>query len=270
MRNKLYALVLSVVVFGCQSKKLEKILIPRTITTNEDFNFYSENKENILAVVKYEPESGKNLGKQEKESFGVKLGDTLIRIQPDPKDKNLVIDKFAEAEFMNTQKTAILVQAADSTGLIGPNFLITLKDNKPEVVSLYRASTGANDLRYTKGMIRVGSSGYLVNNDFFVTTVNAKVYLIPRQHPQERIQGDFFLKSGDKSTFVFWVPGSFYQVNYPTGDVYTEPLPKLAPKELSNVYKWVQDNYAWVKNAKGISFFKQIDHNKVIDMRKTY
>jgi hypothetical protein len=270
MKNKLYALILSLLIFGCQANKSEKTLIPRTISSNEDFNFYAENKENTLSVVKYTDEGPGTAAKNGKETFAVKLGDTLIRIQPDPSDKKFVRDRFAAAEFVNTQKSAVLVELADSLGLVGPVYLITLKDNKPAAVSLYRKSTGANDIRYTKGMIRVGSSGYLVNNDFFVTTVNAKVYLIPRQHPQERIQGDFFLKSSDKTTFVFLVNGAFYQVNYPTGDVYTEPLPKTAPKGLGNVYKWVQDNYAWVKNAKGISFFKQIDQNKVVDMRKTY
>jgi hypothetical protein len=270
MRNKLYALILSVVIFGCQAKKLEKTLVPRTISTNEDFNYYAENKESALAIVKSADEKVESESKDGKQTFAIKCGDTLIRIQPDPSDKNFVSDNFAAAEFVNTQKTAVLVEAVHAKGMVGPIYLITLKDGKPEVVSLYRPSTGANDIRFTKGMVRVGSSGYLVNNDFFVTTVNAKVYLIPRQRPQERIQGDLFLKSNDKTTFVFLVQGAFYQVNYPTGDVYTEPLPETAPKDLSNVYKWVQDNYAWVKNAKGISFFKQIDQNKVIDMRKKY
>ncbi|MDB5021582.1 MAG: hypothetical protein JWQ28_2709 [Pedobacter sp.] len=270
MRNKLYALIFSCLILSCQSARLEKILIPRTINANEDFNSYVENKEHALAVVKYADESAQNTSKDVKETFAIKLGDTLLRIQPDQKDKNFFIDKFASADFVNTQKTAVLVEAADNSGLVGPIYLITLKNNKAEVVSLYRASTGANDSQFTKGIIRVGSSGYLVNNDFFVTNVNAKVYVIPRQQPQERIQGSFFLKSPDKTTFVFLVRGAFYQVNYPTGDVYTEPLPKTAPKDAVNVYKWVQENYAWVKNAKGTSFFKQIDQNKVIDMRQSY
>jgi hypothetical protein len=270
MKNKLYALILSLLIFGCQEKKSEIVLIPRTINSNEDFNAYSEDKDNVLTVVKYAEQGEQSKDKEGKPAFAVKFRDTLIRIQPDPSDRKFISDKFSAAEFVNTQKTALLVEVSDSTGLVGPGYLITLKNNKPEVVSLYRASTGANDNRVSKGMIRVGSSGYLVNNDFFVTTVNAKVYVLPRQHPQERIQGDFFLKSSDKTTFVFLVSGAFYQVNYPTGDVYTEPLPKTAPKGLGNVYKWVQDNYAWVKNGKGVSFFKQIDQNKVIDMRKSY
>lgn len=270
MKNKLYALIFSVLIFGCQAKKSERILTPRAISSNEDFNFYPDAKDNTLAVVKY---AGAGVGpevKDGKEVFEVKWGDTLIRIQPDPSDGKFIRDKFSTAEFVNTQKTALLVQVADSANRVGPIFLITLKDNKPEVASLYRASKGAKDIRYTKGIVRVGNSGYLINNDYFVTTVNAKVYQIPRQNPEERIQGDFFVKSRDKTTFVFLVKGAFYQVNYPTGDVYTEPLPKSAPNDLGNVYKWVQENFAWVKNAKGISFFKQIDQNKVVDMRKAY
>jgi hypothetical protein len=270
MKKNLYALILSLLIFGCESKKLEQTLVPRTISSNEDFNVYASNKDKAFAVVKYAGEGQASPGKPTKEVFSVKFGDTLIRIQPDKADKNFITDKFAMAEFVNTQRTALLVEAADSTGLVAPFYLITLKNDRPQVVSLYRASKGANDIRFTKGMIRVGSSGFLINNDFFVTTVNAKVYVLPRQNPEERIQGDFFLKSSDKSTFVFFTSNAFYQVNYPTGDVYSEPLPKAAPKDIQNVYKWVQDNFAWVKNGKGISFFKQIDHDKVIDMRRMY
>jgi hypothetical protein len=270
MRNKLYALLLSVLILGCEAKKAEKVLVPRTISSNEDFNVYPKNEVNVFSVVRLSAQEDATSGQQSQDILGVKFGDTLIRIQPDKTDKNFITDKFSIAEFVNTQKTAVLVQASDSTGLVAPFYLITLKDDKPEVVSLYRASTGAGDQKFTKGLFRVGSSGYLINNDFFVTNVNAKVYVLPRQHPQERIQGEFFLKSADKNTFVFLVPGAFYQVNYPTGDVFTQPLPKTAPKEITNIYKWVQDNFVWVKNGKGVSFFKQIDQDKVVDMRRRF
>ena len=270
MKNKLYALLLSVLILGCEAKKQEKVLIPRSISSNEDFNVYPKNEDNVLTVVRQSGQEDGDIGSKPQEILSVKIGDTLIRIQPDKTDKNFITDKFAMAEFVNTQKTALLVQVSDSTGEVAPYYLITLKDGKPEAVSLYRPSTGANDRKYTKGMIRVGSSGYLINNDFFVTTVNAKVYVLPRQHPQERIQGEFFLKSADKNTFVFLVPGAFYQVNYPTGDVFTQPLPKTAPKEITNIYKWVQDNFVWVKNGKGVSFFKQMDQDKVVDMRRRF
>ena len=270
MKHKFYALLLSVLILGCEAKKEEKILIPRTISSNEDFNAYPKDEANALKVVRYSEADNAGAPDKEQEILAVKYGDTLIRIQADKANKDFISDKFVLAEFVNTQKTAVLVQVYDSTGLVAPFYLITLKDNKPEVVSLYRPSTGANDQNITKGMFRVGKSGYLINNDFFITNVNAKVYVLPRQHPQERIQGEFFLKSADKNTFVFLVPHAFYQVNYPTGDVFTQPLPKTAPKEISNVYKWVQDNFVWVKNAKGISFFKQIDQDKVVDMRRQF
>jgi hypothetical protein len=270
MRTLLYALLFSIIISGCQRDKLSKTLIPREISGNEDFNNYAENAENVLKVVKHEDQGGAGNGDGTEELFAVKFRDTLLQIQTDKSDKNFVRDKFSLAEFVNTQKTALLVQLADSTGLVAPFYLITLKGSKPEVVSLYRASKGNNDIKVTKGMVRVGKSGYLINNDFFVTTVNARVYVLPRQNPEERIQGAFFLKSDDKNTFVFLVPGAFYEVHYPTGDVFTQPLPKQAPKEISSVYKWVQDNFAWEKNAKGISFFKEVDQNKVIDMRRGY
>jgi hypothetical protein len=265
MKNKLYALLLCALILSCKSGKVEKILVPRAITANEDFNTYSENKKNELTIV------SQDVQKNTKEpAFRVKYGDTLIRIQPDAADSSFVKDKFSHAEYMNTQKTSLLVQLSDSTGQVAPFYLLNLDGNKLQAVALYRASAGAKDVQYTKGMIRVGSSGYLINNDFFVTLVNAKVYQIPRQNSKERIQGEFFLKSPDKTTFVFLVPGAFYEVNYPTGDVYSQPLPATAPTEIGDVYKWVQDNFVWVKNARGISFFKQTDPNKVIDMRRKY
>jgi hypothetical protein len=265
MKNKFYALMLCTLILSCKADKLEKILVPRAITANEDFNSY-DSKENGLTIVSHPEKDDKGA----KKSFAVKYGDTLIRIQPDQADSTFLKDKFSQAEYINTQKTSILVQLSDATGQVAPFYLINLNAGKIQVVSLYRASAGAKDVQYTKGMIRVGSSGYLVNNDFFVTLVNAKVYLIPRQVPKERIQGEFFLKSSDKTTFVFLVRGAFYEVNYPTGDVYVQPLPASAPTQIVDVYKWVQDNFVWVKNAKGISFFKQTDQDQVIDMRRKY
>jgi hypothetical protein len=270
MKIQLYALLFSIFVCGCQDKQLTKTLITREISGNEDFNNYADKPENILTVVKSVDNGNTGKNADAGELFTVKFRDTVLQIQPDTKDKDFVKDKFSLAEFVNTQKTALLVQLADETGLVAPFYLITLKGNKPEAVSLYRASKGNNDINVTKGMIRVGKSGYLINNDYFVTTVNAKVYVIPRQNQEERIQGQFFLKSDDKNTFVFLVPGAFYEVHYPTGDVFTQPLPKQAPKEISSVYKWVQDNFAWEKNGKGISFFKEVDQNKVVDMRRGY
>lgn len=270
MKILVYALLFSILLGGCQDKTVPKTLIPREISGNEDFNNYAENADQVLTVVKHEDQGNAAAGAESEELFVVKFRDTLLQIQTDKSDKNFVRDKFSLAEFANTQKTALLVQLADSTGLVAPFYLITLKGSKPEAVSLYRASKGNNDIKVTKGMVRVGKSGYLINNDFFVTTVNAKVYVIPRQNPEERIQGEFFLKSNDKNTFVFLVPGAFYEVHYPTGDVFTQPLPKQAPREISSVYKWVQDNFAWEKNTKGISFFREVDQNKVVDMRRGY
>jgi hypothetical protein len=270
MKTLFYALLFSIIILGCQDKTLTKTLIPREISGNEDFNNYPDKEENILTVVKYADQGDAGEAAEPGEIFAVKFRDTLLQIQTDKSDKNFVKDKFSLAEFVNTQKTALLVQLADSTGLVAPFYLFTLKGGKPEVVSLYRPSKGNNDIKFTKGMVRVGKSGYLINNDFFVTTVNAKVYVIPRQNPEERIQGEFFLKSADKNTFVFLVPGAFYEVHYPTGDVFTQPLPRQAPKEIGSVYKWVQDSFTWEKNAKGVSFFKEVDQNKVVDMRRGY
>ncbi len=264
MKSKLYALLLLVCLYSCKNAPAEQSYVPRPLAENEDFNHYPKKPEDVLKVVL--APAGEQMEADEKESFQVKFKDTLIRIQPDEKDKTFLKDRFSLADVVNTQKTCVLVQLEGSLKTEAPFFLISANIGKVEVVSLYRASNGAGDEQFTKGMVRVGKSGYLINNDVFVTTVNAKVYPIKRQNESERIQGQFFMQSKDKTTLVFLTHDAFYQVHYPTGSVYTAPLPKKAPKDISNVYKWIQNNYKWKKNGKGIEFLQYVDDNAIVDI----
>jgi len=262
MKIKLYALLLIACFYACKEAPKEQSYVPRSLAEQEDFNHYPKSPEDVFKVILASP-SEQN-GKDAKETFQVKYKDTLIRIQPDEKDKTFLKDRFSLAEVVNTQKTCVLVQLEGSLKTEAPFFLITANNGKVEVVSLYRASNGANDETFTKGMIRVGKSGYLINNDVFVTTVNAKVYRIKRQNENERIQGKFFMQSKDKTTLVFLTDGAFYQVHYPTGSVYTATIPKKAPKDMAGLYKWIQNNYTWKKNGKGIEFLQYVDDNVIV------
>jgi hypothetical protein len=266
MKTKFYALFLSVFLFACKEAPKEKICVPRPLTQNEDFNSYPKHPEDVLKLVRVEEQVQNNGGT--KTLSGVTFKDSLMRIQPDAKDKTFLKDRFALAEMVNTQQTCALVQLEGSLKVQAPFFLIAAKDGNAEVISLYRASNGGNDQQFTKGMVRVGKSGYLINNDYFLTTVNAKIFPITRQNEEERIQGQYFMNSKDKTTLVFLTKDSFYQVHYPSGSVYNAPLPKKAPREVANIYKYIQDNYRWVKNGKGIEFLQYVDDDVIVDMTR--
>jgi len=266
MRSTIGAFLIAVVLFSCQNKETEKIYSPRSLTTQEDFNQFEKGDENALTIYK---NAGENAGADSSEIFGVKFRDTTVTIQTSASDKNAVTGKFALAEFLNSQKTSLLVQIADQSGLTAPFYLIAIKNGKLDVVSIYRPSSGKEDKRFTKGLSRIGRSGYLINNDFFISTVNVKVYPIKRQNPDERIQGLHFMNSTDKKTLVFLVSSSLYQVNYPTGEVYTQPLSSKMPKNATEVFTWIQKNYSWQTDAKGVSFLKENkDDNRIIDIRE--
>lgn len=265
MKTKFYALILAVLLYSCQNAQNEQSYIPRPLRDKEDFNVYPKTPEDVLKVVL--AADVEQSSEDAEEAFSVKFRDTLIRIQPDEKDKTFLKDRFSLADVVNTQMTCVLVQLEGSMKAAAPFYLISAKDGKVDVVSLYRASNGANDQQFTKGMIRIGKSGYLINNDVVVTTVNARVYPIKRQKEDERIQGQYVMHSKDRMTLVFLTKDSFYQVHYPTGSVYDAPLPKEAPRNMENIYKWIQDNYVWKKNGKGIEFLQYVDANAIVDMR---
>jgi len=267
MKNVLYALTLSVLLFACKQKEEPSATyVPRVITANERFNEFYEGKDSVFRI--YAVEQYKGNSTEAKEKLYVKYKDTIVRIQVNKTDSSSATDKLAFAQFINTQKTALLVQIEDDSELPAPFYIIALKNNKPEVVSLYRPSTGKMDLRYTTGLNKIGRGGYLINNDFFVKNVNAQVYLIKRQNPEERIQGEFVLNSPDKSTLVFLTPKSFYQVHYPSDEVVNESLSRPASQSDADIADWIKNNFDWKKNKKGITFLRYADSDRIVDIKE--
>ena len=259
------AVLLAAVFSSCKQEKVEN-QIPRLITNNESFNEPAP-EEGLFAIVKLNnPDSANN---DNEELFGIKYKNATIKIQPDPANPESGNAKFAFAQFVNTQKTCILVQLADGSGLVAPFYLVALKNNKLDVVSLYRRSDGEKDIQFTRGKDRISNAGYLINNDFVVTNVNAKVYLIKRPVPKERIQGSFIVSSPDKKTLVFLVGSKLYQLHYPSGDTFIQPLNTTVTKNTANLYAWVQKNYRWQRDKNGVAFLKSMDNgDKIIDMRR--
>lgn len=258
MKTSLYLLLFSVFLLSCQKENV-KTYVPRALTASENFN-QSGKSEDTLSIL---PDNSAGA----KSNFEVKFRDTTIHIQTSLTDKNITAGKFSFAEFVNTEKSCVLVQVADSSGLVAPFYLIALKDGKPDVVSIYKASHGKQDSRFTKGLKKVGRSGYEINNDFFITTVATKVYPIKRQNPDERIQGLYFINSPDKHTLVFLVSSSLYEVNYLTNEVYTEVLSPKMPKAPGEIYKWIQSHYSWQTSKSGSYFLKaNADDNRIIDI----
>lgn len=267
MKTIFYALLASVVFTACQGNKENAVAYtPRVLTATEKFNYYPETKGDTLALV---AAAGEKEGEAAAtEAFNVKYMDTVIQVQTNPDDKASANGKFSSAEYVNTQKTTLLVQIADNSGLQAPVYLITIIDKKPQVISLYRPSKGAEDKKYTKGIIKVGRDGYVVNNDFFVTNVNAKAFLIKRQNEEERIQGDFMVKSPDKQTLAFLCAKSFFQVHYPTGKTYNQPIKSVPTTTGNELFAWVTENFKWDRTKEGISFLIPNDNDRIVELRE--
>ena len=241
--------------------------VARNLNPQKDLNTRSNPEDAKFTIFNFVGEDGKP---KKGDLIGIRYGDTLIRIQADPKDKTLIHDHFGFAQFVNTDQTCILVQLENAKGLIGPVYIIALKNGKPEVINPYLASSGKQDSKFTRGVSSVGKSAYLINNDYLLSAVNAKLYPIKRQKEGERIQGYLFLRSSDNETLVFLVDGAFYQVHYPSGETYTLPITgRIAQDDEKGLYRWIQDNYIWIKNEKNIAFLKPAPtDNKITDMRR--
>lgn len=266
MKNVLFALILSAVLFSCQQNvQTSASYTPRVLTAYEKFNGDHEGTDSVFTILLSKNEASTS---EVKEEFNVKFKDTLVKIQINKADPNSATDKFSFAQFINTQKTTLLVQIADKSGLAAPCYLLAFKDGKLDVVSLYRPSAGKDDTKFTTGLNKLGRAGYIVNNDFFITNVNAQVYLIKRQHPDERIQGDFILNSPDKATLVFLTPKSLYQVNYSSDEVYNEQLSKPAPQSTADMNDWIKNNFIWAKSKKGMTFLKFNDSDRIVDIKE--
>jgi hypothetical protein len=267
MKLPITALLASTVLFGCQPKATDKVLVPRTLTAAEDFNQFPKEKTNVLSIFQQTDNTiKKRADRVPSLPFHVKFADTLLSIQMNAADPKSVVEKFSFAEFLNTQKSSMLVQPADSSGLVAPFYIITVNNNKIEAVNLYRAAGGANDSQYAKGVTPIGRSGYVINNDYFIASVSAKIYPIKRQKENERIHGTYFMNSPDRKTLVFLTANSLYQVYYPDGQVYTLTLPAAAPQEGSALMSWIQDKYSW-QRVSGVTFLKKnVDFDRIIDI----
>lgn len=253
MKLRLFVLLFSVVITSCQ--KTTKVYVPREPDASEDLN--QSPKSSVLTVQKYEATN-------KKESFGIKFGDTTVQISSRGNAQSPA-DRFAFAQFVNTQKSCLLVQTADSTGLLAPFYLLNLNEGKLDVINLNKPSKGNDDARFTKGLTKVGLSGYLINNDYYVAAVFAKLYAVKRQVPEERIQGLYFLNSPDKKTLVFLISSTLYQVYYPGGETFSQLLSSKAPNDSpEHLYQWIQENYSWQKDPRNISFLKvNVEDNRV-------
>ncbi|MBB5440547.1 hypothetical protein HDC92_004250 [Pedobacter sp. AK017] len=265
MKQILYALGLSVLLFSCkQNQKNAVIYSPRTLTANEKFNAAQPSADSVFTIYKHNSEKDAPISGTE--AFGIKFKDTVVSIQVNKADSSAA-DKFSYVQPVNTQQTTFLVQLANHPDLATAFYLIAFKDDKLNVISLNRPSTGKQDGKFTTGLNKIGRGGYLINNDFFITNVNAQVYLIKRQNPEERIQGEFILNSPDKSTLVFLQPSSLYEVHYESDEVFTQPLSKPAPAT-ADLSGWIKDNFNWEKNKKGITFLKFSDSNRIVDIKE--
>ena len=260
MKNTLFALFLSVILFGCTGGGLEKTLTSKAFADQDDFNEFPKFKDKILSVEDVYDKNPDSSG-----GFTVKLKDTALYIQDGSKP---LAKKYQDARFINSQKTAVLVQIADGAGKISPFYIITLKDGLPMAVALTMPSKGAKDKDFAKGLEEITRTTVVVNNDFVVATVRGKVYPIKRQNPSELIQGNFILYSADKSTLVFAVDKGLYQVNYLTGETMTLPVPaKVLNSE--TMVREIQQNYSWEKNSRGTSFLKaNPDDDRIVDIRE--
>jgi len=256
MKITFVAFFLSVALMACKQEKLEKTYEPRALKTGERFNEFPKVKGDALKIVRVDS------GKKEGDLFVLKFKDTAIFVQDSPKP---LANKFFQPRFLNSQKTAALVQVADGSGLVSPFYIISLKNESPEVIKLDRPSAGANDSKVTSGLQELSLSTVLVNNDFIITLINGQVYPVKRQNDAERIQGKFLFNSSDKKTLVFATSNSLYQVNYITGETINLPA-SASTLNPATVASNVQQNYHFRQNSKGSLFLEKNDEDKIVDI----
>jgi len=257
MKISLFALFVSATLFSCNAKP-EKTLKSKEFTENDDFNQYPKSKDKVLTIEDIVPGSADSVG-----SYAIKYKDTTLYVQNGSKP---LVTKFREARFINSQKTAVLVQVEDGAGIYAPFYVIGLNDGQTSAVSLSKPSSGKGDKDFAKGLQEITRTTLVVNNDFVVATVRGKVYPIKRKNSAELIQGNFILYSADKGTLVFALDKSLYQVNYISGETLEIPV-EASLSQSGNMVNQIQQDYAWEKNARGTSFLKpKPDDNRVVDI----
>lgn len=254
MRKLLYLLAI-VFIGGCSANEtVEKVYIPHVINPGETFNEYPSEKDSAITFNAHEEKEGKPIGANPIKWYDVKFGDTVVKIQTNKSDPAKTNGKFIRGKFMNTQRTSLLVQIADEFNYRAKFYLISLKNHELSIAELQRPTTQEGDLKYI-GLIHLGSEGYIINNDFIINPVNSKVYFLKREFPEERIQGQYLLKSPDKGTLVFLRPNTLYQVNYQNDEAMTVPF-GVDPTQ-PGLYIYIQENYVWKEKRPGISFLME-------------
>ncbi|MGY4384632.1 hypothetical protein ACVWYN_001658 [Pedobacter sp. UYP24] len=254
MRKIIYLFIISFLLLSCTEKEIEKTYPTRMISEGETFNDYPAENDSTITFNPKTEKDGNQYGANPKAWYQIKFGDTIVRIQTDKNNPAAFNGKFIRGKFMNTQKTCLLAQVADSLGLKAKFYLIALKNHQLNISELTRLSASPGDKKYI-GLIDLGSEGFLINNEFLIGFVNAKVYFLKRQNADEPIQGQYVMSSADKSTLVFLQTSSLYQVNYPTEESLTLPL-KVDARQ-AGIFMHIHENYVWKTNRKGILFLME-------------
>ncbi|MHA4894733.1 hypothetical protein ACXZ1K_08280 [Pedobacter sp. PWIIR3] len=254
MRKIIYLFILSLLFFGCAEKEIEKTYPTRMISQGETFNDYPAESDSTITFNPKNEKKGNQFGKNPRAWYQVKFGDTVVSIQTDKNNPSTVNGKFIRGKFMNTQKTCLLAQVADDSGLMAKFYLIALKNHQLRITELARPSETRGDKKYI-GLTDLGSDGFLINNEFLIGFVNAKVHFLKRQNSDEPIQGQFIMKSPDHSTLVFLQQSSLYQINYPTDESLTVPLKVDATK--GGLFIHIYENYVWRSKRPGIMFLME-------------
>ncbi|TDG36731.1 hypothetical protein EZJ43_05450 [Pedobacter changchengzhani] len=261
MKNINLVLLLTIFLCACKESKMEHILIPRALQTGESFNEFPKSKVEIFNFAVVKPNANELLSE-----YQITFKDTVLIVDKQPKPQ---VTKFLNPTYLNSQKTAIVAQVADGTGLVSPFYIFCYKNNKLEAVALNKTSNGKNDAKVTKGLEKLSRASILIDNDYLLTTVNGKVFPIKRQEPNERIQGKIFMVSRDASTLIFLTANSLYQVNYLSNESFNLPLDSKMLNDESQLYNKVQQNYSWFKNANGTLFLKgNLDDNRIVDIKE--
>ncbi|RYG25968.1 MAG: hypothetical protein EOO01_42345 [Chitinophagaceae bacterium] len=66
---------------------------------------------------------------------------------------------------------------------------------------------------------------------------------------------------------VFLEQNNLYQVNYVTGQTFTQPLAADARKA-ADIFVFIQQNYMWDKEKNGVQFLKAINGDRIVDIRE--
>ena len=252
MKKLLTIVTVLLTCLGCTKEKtVERVYIPHIINPGEAFNDYPSEKDSSITFIMHQEKEGKQLGANPKVWYQVKFGDTVVKIQTNRQDPNYSNGKFIRGKFMNTQKTTLLAQIADDFGLKAKFYFISLRNHQLTVTELARQTAKEGNLDNV-GLIHLGGEGYLLNNDFLINPVNAKVYFLKREDPEKRIEGQYLMKSPDKGTLVFLRNSSLYQVNYQNDESTSVPF-RIDPTQ-PGLYMHIQENYVWKTKRPGLSF----------------